>query len=232
MALDTLQQRLGYHFNSPEVLTEALTHPSLQNKGDCRGHNQRLEFLGDSVLGSILASWLYNSFPEEDEGKLSRKKAMLARGEHLTKIARELELHLYILAGKSERMDSQELRDSALEDALEAIIGAIFLDGGYEAARKVIMQWEPTFHQSLEAGSVSFNPKGRLQEYVQSNMPGTRISYHVVRQSGPDHKKTFHISVSLAGERRGAGSGLSKKAAEEQAAMDALVSLNPRADGS
>jgi len=232
MELDILQEKLGYHFNSPEVLAEALTHPSLQDKGECRDHNQRLEFLGDSVLGALLASWLYNAFPEEDEGKLSRKKAILARGEHLTKIARDLELHLYILAGKSERMDSQKLRDSALEDALEAIIGAIFLDGGYEAARKVVMQWEPTFHQSLEAGSVSFNPKGRLQEYVQSNMPGTRISYQVVRQSGPDHKKTFHVRVSLAGEQRGVGSGLSKKAAEEQAAIDALASLNPRADGS
>jgi ribonuclease-3 len=232
MVLDTLQKKLGYHFNSPEVLAEALTHPSLQDKGECRNHNQRLEFLGDSVLGSLLASWLFQSFPEEDEGKLSRKKAILARGEHLTRIARDLELNLYIQTGKSERMDSQKLRDSALEDALEAIIGAIFLDGGYEAARKVMMQFEPTFHQSLDAGSVSFNPKGRLQEYVQSNMPGSRISYQVVRQSGPDHKKTFHVRVSLAGELRGAGSGLSKKAAEEQAAIDALASLNPRADGS
>ena len=232
MELDILQEKLGYHFNSPEVLAEALTHPSLQDKGECQNHNQRLEFLGDSVLGSLLASWLFQSFPEEDEGKLSRKKAILARGEHLTKIARDLELNLYIQTGKSERMDSQKLRDSALEDALEAIIGAIFLDGGYEVARKVIMQWEPTFHQSLVEGSVSFNPKGRLQEYVQSNMPGSRISYQVVRQSGPDHKKTFHVRVSLAGEMRGAGSGLSKKAAEEQAAIDALASLNPRADGS
>ena len=232
MALDKLQQRLGYHFNSPEVLAEALTHPSLQEKGECKDHNQRLEFLGDSVLGAILASWLYKSFPDENEGKLSRKKTMLARGEHLARIARDLELHLYILAGKSERMDSQLLRDSALEDAFEAIIGAIFLDGGYEAASKAVMQWEPTFHQSLEVGSVSFNPKGRLQEYVQSNIPGTRISYHVIKQSGPDHQKTFHVRVSLAGETKGAGSGLSKKAAEEQAAMDALASLNPEAESS
>ena len=232
MTLDKLQLRLGYQFDSPDVLSEALTHPSLQDKGEYQDHNQRLEFLGDSVLGALLASWLFKSFPEEDEGKLSRKKAMLARGEHLAKIARDLELHLYILAGKSERMDNQELRDSALEDALEAIIGAIFLDGGYEAVRNVVMQWESTFHQSLEVGSASFNPKGRLQEYVQSNMPGTRISYRVTKQSGPDHKKTFHVGVSLAGETKGVGSGPSKKVAEEQAAINTLASLNPEADDS
>jgi ribonuclease-3 len=230
MELDSLQERLGYHFHSPDLLKEALTHPSLQDKGVCKDHNQRLEFLGDSILGALLASWLFESFPKEDEGKLSRKKSMLARGEHLTKIARKLELHLYILAGKSERMDSQELRDSALEDALEAIIGAIFLDGGYGEACKVVMQWESTFYQSIEAGSGNFNPKGRLQEYVQSNMPGTRISYKIIRQSGPDHKKTFHVGVTLAGESMGFGSGPSKKSAEEQAAVNALASLDNQAD--
>lgn len=230
MELDSLQQRLGYLFHSPDLLKEALTHPSLQDKGACKDHNQRLEFLGDSVLGAILASWLFESFPNEDEGKLSRKKAMLARGEHLTKIARNLELHLYILAGKSERMDSQELRDSVLEDALEAIIGAIFLDGGYADVSKVVMQWESTFYQSIEAGSGNFNPKGRLQEYIQSNMPGARISYQVIKQSGPDHKKTFHIGVTLAGKSMGFGTGPSKKSAEEQAAVNALATLGGQAD--
>lgn len=222
-----LESLLGYAFHSYTLLEEALTHPSIQIQAATKKHNQRLEFLGDSILGAVLSSWLCQQFPDQDEGKLSQKKALLASGRHLAEIARGIKLDSFLNAARSERDEDGGLRDSALGDALEAIIGAVFLDGGYDSAVKLILKWEKTFLQTITSDHGIFNPKGRIQEFVQSKFQGTRISYKLVKQTGPDHRRQFQIDLYLNSEKISSGSGLSKKAAEEMAATEALKKLDP-----
>lgn len=222
-----LEVFLGYAFHSHRLLEEALTHPSVHSQAATKRHNQRLEFLGDSILGAVLSAWLCQKFPEQDEGKLSRKKALLARGKHLAEIARGIKLDLYLDVAISERDLDGRLRDSALEDALEAIIGAVFLDGGYDSVVKLILKWEKSFLKTIAADHGMFNPKGQIQEFVQSKLQGTRISYKVVKQTGPDHRRQFQVELHFDSEKVSCGFGLSKKAAEEMAATEALKKLDP-----
>jgi ribonuclease-3 len=205
---------------------EALTHPSFQGlHPECK-HNQRLEFLGDSVLGTVISSWLYCQFKNHDEGKLSRKKALLARGKLLGEIGRDLNLESFLRVAKSEKDEHGKLRDSALEDALEAIIGAVFLDGGFIAAKQMILQWKDKFSQAIALDQEMFNPKGKLQEFVQSKFKGTKIFYKLAKQSGPDHRREFVIELYLGKEKISSGIGMSKKAAEENAAVEAINKLS------
>jgi ribonuclease-3 len=166
--INELEPLLKYTFTSKPLLDEALTHPSLQGlHPECK-HNQRLEFLGDSILGAVISSWLYEEFQDNNEGKLSEKKALLARGKLLCEIGKDLQLDLFLKAAKSERNKQGNLRESALEDGVEAIIGAVFLDGGFIAAEQVILQWENKFLQAIALDQEMFNPKGKLQEFVQA----------------------------------------------------------------
>jgi len=224
--INELEPLLKYTFTSKPLLDEALTHPSLQGlHPECK-HNQRLEFLGDSILGAVISSWLYEEFQDNNEGKLSEKKALLARGKLLCEIGKDLQLDLFLKAAKSERNKQGNLRESALEDGVEAIIGAVFLDGGFIAAEQLILQWENKFLQAIALDQEMFNPKGKLQEFVQSKFKGTKIFYKLAKQSGPDHRREFVIELYLGNEKVSSGSGMSKKAAEENAAVEAIGKLS------
>jgi ribonuclease-3 len=220
-----LEKRISYQFSNPLLLQEALTHPSFDLTDSVARHNQRLEFLGDSVLGCIFADWLCNHFPAAQEGDLSKKKSLLAHGHHLTDIARNIGLEEFLLTGKSEVGKNGKLRDSVLEDALEALIGSIFLDGGYAEASRVVSQWTEFFEQTIRKKSSLFNPKGRLQEYTQSLADKPRIHYRVIRQSGPDHMREFEVELTIGQNVVSRGIGGSKKKAEETAAAKALAEL-------
>jgi len=212
---------MGYSFKKKELLLEALTHPSVDPKTSRVPNNQRLEFLGDSILGAILAGWLYKRFPNDTEGELSKKKALLARGRHLAVIARSIDLGAYTITGKSEGGNG-EFRDALLEDALEGIIGAVFLDGGFAIAKRVVLAWVPSFEEAISFQESSFNPKGQLQETLQSHNKHCRIKYEVIKESGRDHQKEFTVAVSLNGKKIAQGQGGSKQIAQENAARRAL----------
>jgi ribonuclease-3 len=217
-----LETTIGYQFSDPSLLREALTHPSFDSrKSGCR-HNQRLEFLGDSVVGCVLAKWLYKRFPDAKEGELSRKKSLLVRGNSLSSIARAINLQEFLILGKSEHISHGNLRPSVLEDAFEALIGAIYLDSDYPTVERTMQQWENLFLSTLKEKSTQFNPKGKLQEVLQSRPSPFQLSYQLVKQTGPDHKKTFHVDLRINGNVFSSGSGKSKKKAEEQAALAAL----------
>lgn len=222
----TLERSLNYKFNEKNFLREALTHPSFDSRKTSFRNNQRLEFLGDSVVGCILTKWLFEKFPDSTEGELSRHKSLLARGDTLAFIARKINLQTHLIIGKSEHLSKGNLRQSVLEDAFEALIGAIYLDSNYDTVEAVILQWEQFFLSTLKEKNPEFNPKGKLQEFMQSQADKPRISYHLVNQSGPDHRKKFIVELRLDGAKISRGSGNSKKKAEEQAALLAMKSLS------
>jgi len=224
-SFSSLESTLGYSFRNKELLREALTHPSFDIRKKDHRHNQRLEFLGDSLVGCVLANWLFQKFPEKTEGELSRFKSLLARGHNLATVARKINLNEYLIIGKSERQSKGNLRQSVLEDAFEALIGAIYLDSDYLTIEKVMLQWEPVFIEALKQKSSSFNPKGQLQEYLQSKSKNPKISYHLIKQSGPDHRREFFIEIKVDGQSIAEGHGKSKKNAEEKAAKVALEKL-------
>ena len=220
-----LEEKIGYSFVNKDLLKEALTHPSLDHRVTNERHNQRLEFLGDSVLGCILAKWLFQKFPGVTEGDLSRKKSLLAHGKQLAVLGENLAIQKYLMVGKSEKMNSGNIRPSVLEDAFEALIGAIYLDSNYQKVEEIVMQWEDSFCKTLEDKSLSFNPKGQLQEFLQSLPGNPKISYRTVRQTGPDHCKEFEVEVIIGSKKISTGKGKSKKTAEEDAAQSALLSV-------
>ncbi len=221
--LDALQERIGYRFKDAALFRRALTHPSyLQQCPDADGHNQRLEFLGDAVLGLILAEHLWETYPEEREGTLTRHRAALARGDRLAEVARAVTLPAHLRLSDAETANDGRNRQSILEDALEAVIGAVYLDGGYPAARDAVLRWYGDIGTHLAATASDHNPKGRLQELIQPEFGNDAIRYEVTDESGPDHRKAFTVSVRVNGEIRGTGRGASKKEAEEAAAREAL----------
>ena len=162
-------------------------------------------------MGCILANWLYVNFPDYEEGELSKKKSLLAHGRHLSGIAQEIGLEQFLITGKSELGKNGKLRDAVLEDALEALIGAIYVDSGYDAAARVVHDWTDIFENTIRLKSNAFNPKGRLQEYTQSLINKPRICYRVIRQSGPDHMKEFEVELKLDDQTVSKGIGRSKK---------------------
>ena len=229
--LEKFESTIGHRFKNPNLMQQALTHPSFYEHKKQKADNQRLEFLGDSILGAILSERLYRLFPEADEGVLSKRKALQASGSSLAKLARNLRLGSYVRMGASERKNKGNQRESTLEDALEALIGAIFLDGGMRAARERVLAWLDEFDVRLDHEQDSFNPKGRLQEFVQGSRPNDKIRYKLIKETGPPHDKTFHMAVSVGEREMGRGEGKSKKEAEESAAVKALSLLSGEQEG-
>ena len=227
--LVAVQERIGYQFRDPKWLLESLTHPSHTKtaESDSR-HNQRLEFLGDAILSAVLAEHLFLTQPQEREGVLSRNRAILARGEELSRIARELNLAPAIRLGTAEDSHGGRERDSILEDAWEAMVGAVYLDGGWESARDVVLRAYGDLNARLAARTAEENPKGRLQELVQAQPGLVAPEYLVLHETGPDHEKRFHVKVLICGEPVGDGIGSSKKEAEENAARNALAHWSPK----
>jgi ribonuclease-3 len=224
-ALAALQARLGYSFRDEGLLRLALTHPSVAHeKGKATEHNQRLEFLGDAVLQLALTRELYEKFPTYDEGPLTKARAKLVNRRTLAVHGRGLALGEYLILSRGEEANGGRERSSALADAYEAVIGAIFLDGGYEVAREFILREFASAFSELGAIPLLENPKGELQELLQAKSPDAP-KYHVVAATGPDHDRVFECTVQHGGVELARGSGKSKKAAESEAALNALNKL-------
>jgi ribonuclease-3 len=219
------QTRLGYKFHNESLLRVALTHPSVAHEGGgSQPHNQRLEFLGDAVLQLVLTHELYEKFPEFDEGPLTKARAKLVNCRALAERARAIDLGKYLILSRGEETHGGRERSSALADAFEALLGAIFLDGGFEAVTKFILsEFGAAFGELGELPGIE-NPKGELQELLQARSPQAP-EYHVVSAVGPDHDRVFECTVEHEGVELARGSGKSKKAAESDAALAALKKL-------
>jgi len=224
--LAALQQRLGYAFREPALLERAITHPSyLQDHPDTKESNQRMEFLGDAVLQLILTQALFELFPGDREGALTKRRSALTKGSFLSQLAREIGLESDLRLGAGEEASGGRSKTGALEDAFESLVGAIHLDGGYPAARQVVLGLYGSLSDRLAAVEDAENPKGRLQERVQPAHGNDALRYEVVRIEGSDHAREFEVAVRLHDRLLGQGRGTSKKLAEEAAARVALVTL-------
>ena len=217
-----LEERIGYKFRNSLLLAEALTHPSLGHEAQ-RYHfdYQRLEFLGDAVLQLIITEYLFRHFRAEAEGQLTKLRSRLVSREALRTHAAGLDLGRYILMGRGEESSGGRSRTSTLADAFEALIGAIYLDGGLEAAKEFILTQTRGDLAQLAETPVDINPKGQLQELLQSISLRSPV-YELVSQSGPEHEKTFISQVTWEGIVLGQGGGRSKKQAETAAALEAM----------
>ena len=216
--------QLGYTFQNQALLHTALTHISLANEKNIES-NQRLEFLGDSVLSFVVASYLYDRFPKLDEGRLTEMRANAVCEKSLAVAARKLDLGSRIRFGKSETVCGGKDKDSILADTFEAVLGAIFLDGGIEPAREWIMQ---QLRQTMDDSvAIDFtNYKSEIQNYFQKRDKGTDVvTYRLTGRQGPDHKPVFHVEALYRGRVIGSGSGNSRKGAEQQAAKQAYQAL-------
>ncbi|HTX21843.1 MAG TPA: ribonuclease III [Candidatus Aquilonibacter sp.] len=223
--LAELQNRLGYNFRDENLLRLAVTHPSVAHEsGAPVQHNQRLEFLGDAVLQLVLTQKLYEKFPAFDEGPLTKARAKLVNRKTLAERSRSLDLGTHLILSRGEEMHGGRERASTLADAFEALLGAIFLDGGFEAAREFILREFGAAFGELSALPNMENPKGELQELLQSGSPHAP-EYQTISATGPDHDRVFECVVRHEGVELARGSGKSKKDAESAAALAALKKL-------
>jgi ribonuclease III len=218
-----LEERLGYRFKRFDLLSLALTHRSWANEQGIPEHYERLEFLGDSVLGLISAEWLYVRHPELPEGELSKLKAQLVSRPALARHAEKIELGPALRIGVGEDRSGGRTKASLLADSMEAVIGALFLDGGLEAARKVVESMMTAAFEERASKELT-DSKTQLQEVSQA-LGWVLPEYRLTAASGPDHNKVFVVECWLAGELGGTGEGPSKKVAEQRAAADALARL-------
>lgn len=223
--LAKLQSELGYEFKDLSMLELALTHPSFaQENGQPGRHNQRLEFLGDAVLQLTLTARLYEQFPDHDEGPLTKARAQMVKQQTLFERGQALDLGSLLRLSRGENRNQGRTRPSNLADAYEALLGAIFLDGGFDAANRVILQQFESDMVDVSAAPNLDNPKGELQELLQARSQ-TSPEYRLVEESGPDHDKIFKCAVLHHGSEIGSGTGKSKKLAESEAARSALLTL-------
>ncbi len=220
-----LQARLGHSFRDENLLRLALTHPSVAHEqNNPLPHNQRLEFLGDSVLGLVLSRELYEKFPDADEGALTKSRAKLVNAAALATHGRSLELGAHLILSRGEENTGGRERASALADAFEALLGAVLLDGGFAVAREFILRQFASDFSELALPTGIDNPKGELQELLQSKSPTAPV-YHLISTEGPDHDRDFICAVFHDNVELARGSGKSKKAAESDAALAALNKL-------
>ena len=228
--INGLQGKLGYQFQDEKHLTLALTHPSVAHEsGGSAQHNQRLEFLGDAVLGLVITNELFARFHGFGEGPLTKARAQLVNRRTLASQARRLNLGAYLILSRGEESSGGRARQSALADAFEAIVGAIFLDGGYSSGREFVLRcFHDGFGEVNEIPNLD-NPKGELQETLQthSNQPP---EYELTAVSGPDHDRLFECLVRHGGAELARGMGKSKKEAESMAAVAALKQLRGKSE--
>ena len=224
--LKELAKSLGVEFRDISLLQQALTHTSFANesKGDIV-HNERLEFLGDAVLELASSTYLYAHFPEMPEGQLTKTRASIVCSATLAKLAAGLHLGDYLLLGHGEEMGGGRTRQTNLEDTFESVIGAVYLDRGWDVAKDYVMrQLAPEFEKAAR-GAILKDYKTILQERVYQK-EGQSVAYELVEEIGPDHDKSFTFQVRITGKVMGQGTGHSKKEAEQQAAREALARLN------
>lgn len=227
----SLEARLGYRFRRQELLHEALTHPSyLQDHPKAGPHNQRLEYLGDSVLQLVLTEALFAEYALEREGVLSRRRAVLSKGGFLTQMARDLGLDAALRVSRSEEETGGRGRASILEDAFEALVGALYLDSDLPTTRERVLAWYGPLADRLASAEDAENPKGRLQELIQPEHGNSALRYEVISTTGPRHAREYEVAVFLNDRQLGTGTGPSKKVAEEVAARVALATLRTAAE--
>ena len=225
-SIDKLEQQLGYQFKDSELAVLALTHRSYGGR-----NNERLEFLGDSIVNFVIAEDLYQRFPQAKEGQLSRLRACMVRGATLAEIAREFGLGDFLRLGSGELKSGGYRRESILADAVEALIGAIYLDGGMDICRTRILAWFASRLEKLSVGDQqNKDPKTRLQEYLQSRQQPLP-HYELVSIDGRAHDQTFTVHCSVVGVEATIGAGCSRRAAEQQSARRALVALGVEIEG-
>lgn len=226
MKNENLESKIGYQFQDKNLLEQALTHSSFANERHMRAHsdNERLEFLGDAVLEAVSSEFLYLNYPDLPEGRLTPLRASLVCEPTLAIAAREIGLGAYLRLSRGEDLTGGRERDSILSDALESVIGAVFLDGGLEAARKLIIRFILT---DIEHKQLYHDSKTKLQELVQA-MENSCLEYVLVKAEGPDHARHFVMEAQVDKKTIGRGEGRSKKAAEQEAAYRGLLYLKER----
>jgi ribonuclease-3 len=222
-AVEDLEFEVAYKFKDTQLLRQALTHSSHANERSTgEGDNEQLEFLGDSVLGFLVSDFLFRAHPGLTEGQLSKLKGFLVSSANLVKYAEQLHLGSYLHLGKGEEKTGGRTKQALLVDAFEAIIGAIYLDGGIEEARRIMLRFfEPQIEDVEQSGRQVADFKTALQEQLQARRLG-RVDYIVTSETGPDHQKLFTVEVLIEGEAAARGIGLTRKAAEQAAAQQAL----------
>ena len=225
LQIKELQKKINYNFKNPKILRKSLTHSSYANENlkDNAASNERLEFLGDSLLGMTVALLIYDVKPELSEGQMTKLRAALVCEKSLVTIANELNLGKYLLLGRGEENGGGRCRPSILSDAFEALIAAIYLDGGQEPVTHLISEYFIPRINDPPSGSADY--KTKLQEMIQKKS-GQVLLYELTGEHGPDHEKSFTVSVSLNGEIIGAGTGKSKKTAEQEAAKTAFFGIS------
>ena len=221
--LRELEEIIGYKFKNRHYLEQAMTHSSYANEKKLGklGCNERLEFLGDAVLELISSDFLYGEFPKVPEGELTKKRASLVCEPSLAYCAREFGLPQFLMLGKGEDMTGGRNRDSIVSDATEALLGAIYLDGGFANAKEFVLRF---ILNDIEHKQLFYDSKTILQEIVQEDGSGA-VEYPLIREEGPDHNKSFTVKVVVNGTVCGQGTGHTKKAAEQAAAYEALRRL-------
>jgi len=225
-SLAEAQQTLGVSFGNPSLLKEALVHGSYANEypNSALVTNERLEFLGDAILGAVVAARLYTEFGHLNEGEMTKLRALLVRGDTLASVARDIGLSEFLLLGKGEEATGGRTKTANLAGALEAVVGAVFLDQGYDAARDFVLRLlRPELERAVTHGTAS-NYKSELQELLQAREQQAP-TYHVVEATGPSHDRWFTVEVRMGDSVLGKGSGKSKKAAETDAAHAILRRL-------
>lgn len=227
MDLSKLENLISYQFKNKDLLKEAVTHRSYLNENPKwpLPHNERLEFLGDAVLELAITENLFGKFPKEPEGKLTTLRAALVNYQMLAKLSKKIDLEKFILLSRGEAKDTGRAREVILANAMEALIGAIYLDTGYEEARRFVESFILTETKEVLAKRLDKDPKSLLQEWSQEKLKITPL-YKLLSEKGPDHKKVFVVAVYLGEEEVARGEGMSKQDAEVEAARKALANIN------
>ncbi len=222
-SFEQLEEKIGYCYKNKELLKQALTHSSFANEQKINKSEdyERLEFLGDAVLELVSSDFLFHANPQMPEGKLTRLRASMVCEPALAYCARDLKLHEYIRLGKGEEMTGGRHRDSIISDVMEALIGSLYLDGGFKVAHDFIYKFVLS---DLEDKILFYDAKTVLQEMVQE-LPQGSLTYKLIKEEGPDHDKSFQVEAYVNGEAISRGAGRTKKAAEQQAAYNAILLL-------
>ncbi|MDP1793587.1 MAG: ribonuclease III [Acidimicrobiales bacterium] len=222
-AIGALEKRIGHDFSDPANLSASLAHRSWCAENEGNASNERLEFLGDSVLGLVVTDFIYRTYPTLPEGELAKVRSSVVNAQALAEAAVELDLGAAIHLGKGEAASGGREKPSILSDAFEAVIGAIYMDAGWPAARDFVMRMLGGLIEEAAAGPGGQDYKTRLQELAAQHYPD--LPRYVVEDDGPDHAKTFHAAVFIGPDQKGDGNGRSKKQAEQAAARAAWESM-------
>lgn len=223
--LNKFEEIIKYKFKSIETLEKSLTHSSYSNEDKfyTKVNNERLEFLGDAVLSIVVSRYIFDKYPDYPEGDLTKLRSQVVCEDTLSLVAANLNVGSFLLLGKGEESSGGRERKSILADAVEAIIAAIYIDGGYREAENFVLANITKYIQLAVKGKIISDYKSYLQEYYQSKSQSCKIRYVVTKEEGPDHEKMFHVNVAVNKTVVGSGAGKSKKLAEQDAAKNALI---------